>query len=332
MSEARPSFSLRPWAWLSWLPLAAATYVTARHSGDEWYAAGAVLGSLVPPLLISWLVWRFGRPSATRASAVFLAVVLVTLLVRLAQMAVGRELHEKKRATEEVLADFGKETQALRDQAAAELESGEASAAAGIERSAAVMEKAGERLQGSVSSMMLAVAEAYRELLPAARSYDAAWIAFSGAGGVDASTIESREQIAERTTLAGNALAASRAFRKAVESFPATAETRVRAVPASDSEKRDFIAGMSAGLGRFVRSLRTVDHDVEAAEIMIEMFRLLDREWGRWRVNGDELGFENAAALEPYDKLANRLQAVLGEQQRIAKESLAEGGAGASVR
>jgi len=179
-----------------------------------------------------------------------------------------------------------------------------------------------QKLSAEERKPLTAAQEVVARIQPQMAEYEAALNALSQASFVSPGTIKTPEELRARVDLVER-------FQKANEALAIyfqTAETGYRAaldkMGVAEKLKAGAIEGFSHG-GNFDLNFKIHESNRRLAKSMLEMLKLLSREWGSWRTNDqNEVIFDREDAVKEFETLQGQLTAAARRHEAAEKDLL----------
>src|SRR5262249_20324160 len=152
-----------------------------------------------------------------------------------------------------------------------------------------------------------------RDLAAPGRAFDERVAEMAAVRVLDAAAIKTRDDLAARLRLVGDAETANDAIETSVRDMAPNIERCMKAHDVPEAMIRGAVDAMSRD-PRIVRALalRAVERRVLGA--MREMLTLFDEEWGRWRSKGDTLEIDRHEQLERYTRIKEEFDAATRDE------------------
>jgi hypothetical protein len=179
---------------------------------------------------------------------------------------------------------------------------------------------AAQKLSAEERKPLVAAQEVVARIQPQMTEYEAALNALSQASFVSPGTIKTEEELRARGELVER-------FQKANESLAVyfqTAEASYRAaldkLGVAEKLKAGAIEGFQRG-GNFDLNFKIHEANRRLASSMLEMLKLLGREWDSWRTNDqNEVIFDHEDAVKEFETLQGQLTAAARRHEAAEKE------------
>jgi hypothetical protein len=160
-----------------------------------------------------------------------------------------------------------------------------------------------------------------QSMAPALGTYEAAFKELQSAGFAKPATLGSREAIAARVATVKKFGVANDNLSKVLDGL----ESRVRAemetegIPVRNREQfvSGFMKSANLEINRIIRRC-----DSELVTTLLKMLTVLDREWGQWKAQDENVIFNRPPAIEEYNKLVSELQEIADRQSTAQQELL----------
>jgi hypothetical protein len=268
-----------------------------------------------------------GEPQKTSRLWIIVGIILIAVMIaggvgiyslggRLLSRSIAAKTERRAR-----IADLEAQRRELTEAAKASVEDGSSEGMA--ERLAKFGETVGnaaESTSGTERQSLRVAQRMVQSMAPALGSYEAALKELQAVGFVQPETIDSREAIANRVAVVKKFGEANDNLSKTLEGM----ETRVRAeleqegVPAKHREQfvTGFLKSANLDLNRTIRKC-----DAELVTTLLQMLSVLDREWGAWKAENDNVIFSRDPVIEEYNKLVEALDDI-AERQTSAQQEL----------
>jgi hypothetical protein len=179
---------------------------------------------------------------------------------------------------------------------------------------------AAESSSGAERQSLRVAQRVLQSMTPSLTTYEAAFKELQAAGFARPETLASREAIAARVVVVKKFGEANDQLGKTLEGM----ESRVRAeleaegVPVRNREPfvTGFLKSSNLDLNRVIRRC-----DTELVSVLLKMLAVLDREWGAWKSENEEVIFNRPPVIEEYNKLVTELEDI-AERQSTAQQEL----------
>jgi hypothetical protein len=179
---------------------------------------------------------------------------------------------------------------------------------------------AAQKLSAEERKPLVAAQEVVARIQPQMSEYEAALNALSQASFVSPGTIKTEEELRARGELVER-------FQKANEALAVyfqTAEANYRAaldkMGVAEKLKAGAIEGFQRG-GNFDLNFKIHEANRRLASSMLEMLKLLGREWASWRTNDqNEVIFDHEDAVKEFETLQGQLTAAARRHEAAEKE------------
>jgi hypothetical protein len=179
-----------------------------------------------------------------------------------------------------------------------------------------------QKLSAEERKPLTAAQEVVAQIQPQMVEYEAALNALSQASFVSPGTIKTQEELRARVELVER-------FQKANEALAnyfQTAETNYRAaldkLGVPEKLKAGAIEGFRHG-GNFDLNFKIHESNRRLAKSMLEMLKLLGREWASWRTNDqNEVIFDHEDAVKEFETLQGQLTGAARRHETAEKELL----------
>jgi hypothetical protein len=135
--------------------------------------------------------------------------------------------------------------------------------------------------------------------------------AFAAAGGLDASTVQTREALASRLAALDDVRERNEALRRALSAVP----EQVRADVLKSSQPGDVAEAAARRARRELSAeLKARDRDAEMHDVAAEVLGLLDDRFGTWTIDGHAIAFASGAgdAAQRYAELLDDAKGIAG--------------------
>ncbi len=185
------------------------------------------------------------------------------------------------------------------------------------------LRQAAEKLSGDERKPLLAARELVARVQPQMAEYETTLKALADARYVAPASIKTQDELKARRSLVKRFNESNEAL---IQYFQ-NAETDYRAaldkLGVAENVKQDVLAGFRRG-GNFDLNLKIHESNRQLAASMLEMLKLLDREWSAWRTN--ERGaaiFDHEDAVKEFETLQGELTAAAARHE-AAERALIE--------
>jgi len=324
-----PSFKLPPSAWIAW-GVCAAIWIAlffVRNSAADAYHVGELLGGVVAllilPTLVAWVVWRLSGRSQSNGTVTFFVVFALAVSGQVVQF-------NQRAQANAALARIKVEQQEWQAEQKAALAQGRpVDTSKAVKLAAQTSAQLGAMAENS-SGRDRAMAEggkAYMDQMMAAKQrYDAAVKA------IDTGTFWNLQKFepgapAEARRKAVKAFAQA---NKALAGFQDENGTELRRVlqehGATAADIQGAVDGYRSGAGArlpMIGKIRTTD--AQLAQVMLEFLDFEETSRGQWKLDETDgkILFQQQAALDRYNELIARANAISAEQAKYQKQVFA---------
>ena len=269
---------------------------------------GAILVLLSIPVLVS-LAFKKSYRFAVRGAG-----LLVMFFISL----IGGHMRARPAA------DFAKEAKAQHDEWRDDVEK-EIKSQGFLETDLSKAEKNADALMAKANNLggdekvivhsIMSVNGQLREL---ATRYEIASKSFSDAGGTDASTLNTLKEIESRKKLALEAQETSAAFLKFLWDIDARLASALSNAGISEQKAVNAIkAYRKSGAIDVILAIRELD--VKLTEEILKVINLLEREFGKWRIEGNSVLFEQKSAADQFNVAGKRIDDLTKRQIELQK-------------
>jgi hypothetical protein len=156
------------------------------------------------------------------------------------------------------------------------------------------------------------------QLSELATRYERASKSFSDAGGTDASTLNTLKEIESRKKLALEAQETSAAFLKFLWDIDARLASALSNAGISEQKATNAIkAYRKSGAIDAILAIRELD--VKLTEEILKVINLLEREFGKWRIKGNSVLFEQKSAADQFNVAGKRIDDLTKKQIELQK-------------
>lgn len=327
-----PRFTLPLAAWIAW-GLWAAVLIARFVMEDRAHGpyeignlSGRIVGALLFPTLLAWVIWRFtGRRPLTR-TVVFFAVFALSVLGQFAPSRPRRSSNQSDAAYNQLEQDRKKMEAEQRSAINSGKQPDREKAAAFVDRTAAQMGEIAKNSSGTDRAAAEAAQAFMADFVAITRRYNESAAALGVQTFFTLTPALTEEQI-ETKRRAVNAFAEANAQMQAAQSSGAERfkrELDKRGVPAA--RVRSELAGYeSTTAAKIPLLLKIREADARLAEAMLDFLDLAAGKHGAWKA--DEAGgtpvFENPATSTRYDELIERVRTIGAEQVEYQQRVLA---------
>lgn len=311
-----PRFSLPKAAWIVWgavaaLRLALALLAKAPLSPYSWgEVTGEIVGLLLLPTLVAWVVWRLAGRKAGAGHIAFFIVFALLVAGQLAQFS-------RRAETARMLNGMTEEARRLRSSA----DQDPAKATAFLESTSSKLGAATAGAAGEERAYLAAAQAFTGQLAARARDYGTASSNLGLETFFDLTRLDTLEKIATRRDLLEKLRLASASLRE----LQLNGEAAFRAELEKSRTGSAMIEQVLAGYRRSAQAqlpllskLRTLE--VEYMGMMREFLDFAAAQLGQWQVEDSRLLFTEDAALEHYNTLIARLAENEKAQQAIQQQ------------
>ena len=324
-----PSFKLPTSAWIAW-GVCAAIWIAlffVRNSAADAYHVGELMGGvvalLVLPTLVAWLVWRFSRRSQSSATVTFFVVFLLAVCGQVVQFT-------QKAQANAALARIKAEQQAWRDEQQKALAQGRpvdtAKAAKLAAQASAQFGAMAENSSGRDRAMAEGGKAYMDQMLVAKQRYDAAVKAIDTGTFWNLKKFEPGAPVEARR----KAVKAFAQANQALVGFQDENGTELRRLlqenGATAADIQQAVAGYRSGAGArlgLIGKIRTTD--AQLAQVMVDFLDFAETSHDQWKFaeTDGKILFQDQAALDRYNELLARANAISAEQAQYQKQVFA---------
>ena len=170
----------------------------------------------------------------------------------------------------------------------------------------ATLREAAGKLNGDERKPLLAARELVSRVQPQMAEYETTLKALADARYVAPASIKTQDELKARRSLVKRFNEANEALIHYFENAERDYRAALEKLGVTDNVKRDVLAGFRRG-GDFDLNLKIHESNRQLAASMLEMLKLLDREWSAWRTN------ERGAAIFDHEDSVKEFETLQGE-------------------
>jgi len=299
--------------------LAVGLAVKAGIPAESWsYLIGSLVGALIFPTLVAWIVWRVARRSKIAGSIAFYVVLVL--------VGVGQVAERAKTRTARVSPTVVQAAEDMRKELRDDFEANGSITPDPTrgDRMIQKMQSSAQNLNGTEKAMMEATVGFMKKLKTHEQVYQDAFEKLSVEGIMHPAEITNLAQIELHRTAVTNFMSANqelkRGFANSDKYFEAELVKAKLPRSAVDAAMRGYRSG-SAQRNHLIAEIR--DQDAVLGTNLLALLDLYQTQWGRWHYSEDEhtVAFKEKAPKEEYAKTIDSLVEV-GEKQSAAQEKL----------
>ena len=176
----------------------------------------------------------------------------------------------------------------------------------------AVREKT-QNLDGTAKEIGQALLSVNDQVLVLAKRYEVVRKEYMEVGGIDASTIQTREQLDSRVKVIRDFRAANEELLMFYQNIDTHLNAALAIVDITPFQRTRAVQNYRKGANlETLLLIRTLDRQI--ANDSLEMLSLFRREWGKWRVHENSVLFDRDSAVVEYNSIFGRIR-VAGERQ-----------------
>lgn len=223
------------------------------------------------------------------------------------------------------VASVDRQMDALKDKAKRQVETGGSPdvTSADLTKAAAAMRKASLKLDGDEAAAMRSSSSLMSEFAERNQQFTAVIDRFAQLGGLDPSTIKSREDVQQRLDLTRQFLALNESFALHVKNTP----RRFRELLMKEGvEQRKLARAESEFANGFKLRLQIKLREVEKrfGESASAYLSVLHEEWGQWKLDpaSGQVVFEDESAIGRFNRASESLQAAMKAENEIQRQIL----------
>ena len=179
-----------------------------------------------------------------------------------------------------------------------------------------------QKLNAEERKPLVAAQETVARIQPQMAEYEAALSALSKASFVSPGTIDTEEELRSRGELVERFQKANEALTIYFQTAEASYRAALDKMGVPEKLKAGAIEGFRHG-GNFDLNFKIHESNRRLAASMLEMLKLLGREWGSWRTNDqNEVIFDHEDAVKEFETLQGQLTAAARRHEAAEKELL----------
>lgn len=315
----KPRFSLRWWAYLCLAiafvlevaALAAAPKATTSYESSHYI--GELIGLILWPLLVAWIVFRLTHRRELVASIVFVVILALAFFGTIAANDRTAKYKQQLNELDQALADRRSRTiDEVRNEDAAK----------GIGEVSSKFRAVAEHAPARDARAIEAGAELMDELAAAMRKYQDALQKLSATSPLVTPPVRLEQLAAFRS--------AATEFRRennAVRQF--VAQVRVKAAMVANARgldgqsRSEFLDALDSGFGQQQPALLTMrDQDDKMVDLLISIANLLEEQTGKWQHDGQVFVFADEKVVPQFNALCERINTLANEQDTLQREHL----------
>ena len=179
---------------------------------------------------------------------------------------------------------------------------------------------AAESSSGAERQSLRVAQRVLQSMTPALATYEAAFKELQTAGFARPETFATRQAIAARVVAVKKFGEANDQLTKTLEGMESRVRLELEAegvpVPNREPFVTGFLKSSNLDLNRTIRRC-----DTELVSVLLKMLAVLDREWGAWKSQDEEVIFNQPPVIEEYNKLVTELEDI-AERQSTAQQEL----------
>lgn len=186
-----------------------------------------------------------------------------------------------------------------------------------LENSQSALDRAAANASGPEAAAMRASSAYMAIIRKATEDFTVKAQALQAAAVLDPSTLEKREDLADRTRIVTEFLNGNLAFTEIIRSGEALFTAELDKQKPDEKMREAVLTGFKNAFSRSQPlSLKIREADTQLANDFLAVLKLLDTEWGNWEYDEDaeQINFEEDAASEAYTALLTRIGTVAEEQ------------------
>jgi hypothetical protein len=181
------------------------------------------------------------------------------------------------------------------------------------ERAMDAVKQKTRKLDGKAKDMGKALFSVNDQMLVLAKRYEAARKEYVESGGTDASTIRTLGQLEAREKVIRDFGVANDALLKFLQSIDTHLSAALANMELTAYQRTEAIQNYKKGASLEVLvAIRELDQQV--ANDSLAVVSLLRKEWGKWRVQGNDVLFDRGSAANEFNSVLGRITAA-GEKQ-----------------
>ena len=191
------------------------------------------------------------------------------------------------------------------------------------------LREAAEKLSGNERKPLLAARELVSRIQPQMGEYETTLKALADARYVAPASIKTQDDLKARKALVKRFSESNEALIRYFENAERDYRAELDKLGVAEDLKEGVIEGFRRG-GNFDLNLKIHESNRQLAASMLEMLRLLDREWGGWRT--DERGaaiFDREDAVKEFETLQGELTAAAARHEAAERKLIERAAKGA---
>lgn len=194
------------------------------------------------------------------------------------------------------------------------------SGAGELENFKATLGEEAQKLNAEERKPLLAAKELVVKIQPQMAEYEASLRELNAAGFVAPATMKTQEELRDRGTLVQRFNTANEALADYFKNAESNYRAALERLGVAGNVKDGVLAGFRRG-GNFDVNLKVHEANRQLAATMMEMLKLLGREWGAWKTTGNnEVIFDHEEAVKEFETLQGQLTAAAAREAAAEKE------------
>ncbi|MHC4442470.1 MAG: hypothetical protein ACYTBZ_20500 [Planctomycetota bacterium] len=265
------------------------------------YNVGTFLGIMILALALSWVSFRITRRSNLVGNVVFCIVFLIGLNVNPS----ASKTKKNQAALEGMQQRHTNRIAEIREKVEQGTYGGSEK---DLDKGMEILNKAASESSGEQALIASAGAAAIRSTKPSVMNFSQLTNQLQTAGGINPTTLTSKQAVTDRLAIAKSLLEANRKLTDAVTNMPKVyrdelVRTHISAKRA-DELTRHFDSGAQIPLQKQLRSEAT-----NSTKAVIGILQLLETQWGKWQFDHDskQILFDFGEDVEQYQQLYKAL-------------------------
>jgi hypothetical protein len=187
------------------------------------------------------------------------------------------------------------------------------------DKTAAALEERARKLDGKPKAIAEALLSVNSKMRALATRYEIATKNFTEAGGADASTMQTIEQIQSRENLAIEVKEANSSLIEFLSEIDIYLNSALSKAGLTLEESENAIQSYKKGANiDIVLAIRKLD--MQITKDMIMVFNLLKREFGNWRTQGKNVIFDRSLAATNFNAVGKRIDDAFNKQVQLQKQ------------
>ncbi len=186
------------------------------------------------------------------------------------------------------------------------------------EKTAAALQEKATKLDGKSKALAEAILSVNDEIREYATIYETARKKFLQAGGADAFTLTSLDEIQTREKIAIEVQVANAGLLDYLQGIDGRLGLALSQAGIAAQEAEDAIRSYKRGANiEAVLAIRELD--MKSAEEAAAVISLLRNEFGKWRIKGNAVLFDRSAAAAEFNAVVERIDDIVNKQTQLQK-------------